>query len=172
MVHVYHGAYTCTRVPLLSQKQLEIQYVHVYVRTRVRTMVRTCVKAIHFFLQVCQFNTKGYPECDYQYGIPLTGIDMVYTVLREAMQALVRVQAHMLARITWRGLWWRSGLQTSLSSWSRSLLWCLLCWQRPLVSPLHLSACVSSRFWDHVNVYSTCRHRCRAGTIPVVYRDV
>ncbi len=32
------------------------------------------------------------------------------TVQREAMQALVRVQA--------QGLWWRSALQTSLSSWS------------------------------------------------------
>jgi hypothetical protein len=37
------------------------------------------------------------------------------TVLREAMQALVRVQAHMRARIV---VWWRSALQTSLSSWN------------------------------------------------------
>jgi hypothetical protein len=46
------------------------------------------------------------------------------TVLREAMQALVRV------------------LRTSLSSWDRSIPGCLLCWQRPLVSPLHLTECL------------------------------
>jgi hypothetical protein len=44
------------------------------------------------------------------------------TVLREAMQALVRVQAHMLSR-----MWWRSALQTSLSSWNRSVLRFLPC---------------------------------------------
>jgi hypothetical protein len=36
------------------------------------------------------------------------------TVLREAMQALVRVQAHILARIV--------VVQTSLSSWNCSIL--------------------------------------------------
>ena len=30
------------------------------------------------------------------------------------------------------------------------------CWQRPLVSPLHLSACISSCFWD--NVIFICTH--------------
>ncbi len=45
-----------------------------------------------------------------------------------------------------RRLWWRSALQTSLSSWNRSIPWCLLCWQRPRVSPWHLCACISRRF--------------------------
>ncbi len=33
-------------------------------------------------------------------------------------------------------------------SWNRSVLWFLLCWQRSRVSPLQLSACVSSPFRD------------------------
>jgi hypothetical protein len=40
------------------------------------------------------------------------------TVLREAMQALVRVQAPRGRPTCLRGLWWRSALQTSLSSWN------------------------------------------------------
>ncbi len=57
------------------------------------------------------------------------------TVLREAMQALL-VRRWCASGPCLRGLWWRSALQTSLSSWNLncSRPWCLLCWQRPLAS--------------------------------------
>ncbi len=44
------------------------------------------------------------------------------TVLREAMQRWRACRPTCS-----RGLWWRCVLQTSLSSWNRSIPWCLLC---------------------------------------------
>jgi hypothetical protein len=86
------------------------------------------------------------------------------TVLREAMQALVRVQAHMLERIVVEIR--AADIAVELEPYHGTMAVYrdvfyqkMVCWQRPttiwysstmVVSPLHLSACISSRFGDNV----------------------
>ncbi len=77
----------------------------------IRTRTYPMRYAIHVYVQVLAYQWNPQTRTTTE------------TVQREAMQALVRVQAHMLARIV-------------------------------------------------VQIDPRCRHRCRVGTSPVVYRDV
>jgi hypothetical protein len=73
------------------------------------------------------------------------------TFLREAMQALVRNQAHMLARIVVKI---RAADRTVELEPSFTVMSSML--TTPTSFPVHLSACVSSCFRDDVKFVRTC----------------
>ncbi len=106
----YHGTYTCT-IPTVKM---------VHTCTYSSTMVH-----VPWYARVFEIMLHLYVQVYVKWTYVRTMVRIHYT--RECNVTT------FCTRVMVRGLWWRSALHTSLSSWNRSIPWCLLCWQRPLV---------------------------------------
>jgi hypothetical protein len=133
-------------------------YIHVYVQhylkyvPLVRTMVpvvRTSVRTINGTMILTYVHVLPYQRYTLliqkrQYHGTRTRVPWyvhVYSEYHFGTYTYPEVLLHVyrwyhVVRTCLRGLWWRSALQTSLSSWNLncSIPWCLLCWQCPLAS--------------------------------------